>query len=362
MNFERFLPILATLPLAGITMQVQAQQANAVHTPVDMSKFRDTTYKEVVGNKVFSYDTPASRRNAKGQTEEDRSYMLARMHIAPDMSNIEENIKFDNASHTIPDHYKPQLAKLAKILKENPDATLDITGTTDRVGSAPYNQALSERRTASVVTALTDLGVSPAQLINKSTGLGEIQQGADEVENAAFRGASIKINLPKKYVLKDVEKFIRITNQCRDEVEIINKIPSEFLDAAQKKNPNLTVKEISAHATFVFEENLSKLRTLNFKGVTAENAQNFSFAINQKESGECRFMPAQDNKSLTIFSGDKKLTTINFDEAVAHLVKAKTISQGVEKPVAMGQSGTYTPSYSQQTFPAKPASVTSHKR
>ncbi|MES2838578.1 MAG: OmpA family protein [Bacteroidota bacterium] len=65
------------------------------------------------------------------------------------------------------------LRKLAKIMKKNPNLTLQIEGHTDSAGSDKYNQALSARRAKSVKNYLVSLGVPVARI--KSTGIGEVK-------------------------------------------------------------------------------------------------------------------------------------------------------------------------------------------
>lgn len=49
--------------------------------------------------------------------------------------------------------------KLAEAMKQNPDRTVMVEGFTDSTGTSAHNKDLSERRAASVATALTSLGV-----------------------------------------------------------------------------------------------------------------------------------------------------------------------------------------------------------
>lgn len=50
--------------------------------------------------------------------------------------------------------------KLADVLKQNPQRNVLVEGFTDSIGTAAYNQQLSERRATAVRTALQDLGVA----------------------------------------------------------------------------------------------------------------------------------------------------------------------------------------------------------
>ncbi|MBI3230354.1 MAG: OmpA family protein [Burkholderiales bacterium] len=60
--------------------------------------------------------------------------------------------------------------KLSVLLQENPQRTVLVEGYTDSVGSAAYNQGLSERRAAAVSKALQELGVASARISTRGYG------------------------------------------------------------------------------------------------------------------------------------------------------------------------------------------------
>lgn len=62
------------------------------------------------------------------------------------------------------------MQKLARVLQENPERSVLIEGFTDSTGSATHNQELSERRAATVESALRDLGVAPARIATRGYG------------------------------------------------------------------------------------------------------------------------------------------------------------------------------------------------
>ncbi len=77
---------------------------------------------------------------------------------------ILENVLFDSGKWKIKSKYYAQLNELAKTLKKNPDLQIMIQGYTDNVGSAEYNQGLSERRAHAVMMYLKKKGVEPKRL------------------------------------------------------------------------------------------------------------------------------------------------------------------------------------------------------
>ena len=64
----------------------------------------------------------------------------------------------------------PRLDKLAKFLTEFPERKLLIEGYTDSVGSASFNQTLSERRAAAVQQALIQRGVAADRIVARGYG------------------------------------------------------------------------------------------------------------------------------------------------------------------------------------------------
>ena len=87
------------------------------------------------------------------------------------MTLINLNVNFDTAKSEIKDIYGTRIHDFAKVMNTDKKLKADIEGHTDAVGSVQYNQKLSERRAASVVKALTDLGVEKSRL--KAVGYGE---------------------------------------------------------------------------------------------------------------------------------------------------------------------------------------------
>jgi len=95
------------------------------------------------------------------------------------------DIKFENNSYKVKEESFSNIDKYAKFLKTYTNYSAKIVGYTDSVGSAAYNQKLSEKRAHKVVSMLTDRGVDASQLSSK--GMGEANPIAD---NATEEGRS----------------------------------------------------------------------------------------------------------------------------------------------------------------------------
>lgn len=81
-------------------------------------------------------------------------------------------IYFNTGSAQILDESHPALAAVAKLIKQSKFAALTIEGHTDNIGTAQYNQDLSERRAEAVRKSLvTDFGVPEGRLTSKGYGL-----------------------------------------------------------------------------------------------------------------------------------------------------------------------------------------------
>ena len=77
------------------------------------------------------------------------------------------------------------LDEAATTLKANPGVTVDVNGYTDAIGSEKYNQKLSERRAASVVSYLVKAGVPESQLTPRGFGKTNFVATNDTAEGRA---------------------------------------------------------------------------------------------------------------------------------------------------------------------------------
>ena len=103
------------------------------------------------------------------------------------------NIFFDfNKSELRPESF-PELNRLAKVLQENPDRKVEISGHTCSMGTEAYNLDLSKRRAQSVVGYLISVGCDDASLIARGYGEGkpiasnETEEGRTQNRRVEFR-------------------------------------------------------------------------------------------------------------------------------------------------------------------------------
>jgi outer membrane protein OmpA-like peptidoglycan-associated protein len=89
------------------------------------------------------------------------------------MVNLPGNITFATDSAQIQPQFYATLNEISQTLNKYPNTYLNIIGHTDSTGDANYNQALSERRAASVSSYFVSQGVMQQRI--STQGRGETQ-------------------------------------------------------------------------------------------------------------------------------------------------------------------------------------------
>jgi outer membrane protein OmpA-like peptidoglycan-associated protein/Tol biopolymer transport system component len=79
-------------------------------------------------------------------------------------SVVLRNIFFHTASHELMPESIAELGRLIRLLNQNPDLKIEISGHTDNVGTYEYNKTLSENRALSVLNYLTENGIENSRL------------------------------------------------------------------------------------------------------------------------------------------------------------------------------------------------------
>jgi outer membrane protein OmpA-like peptidoglycan-associated protein len=80
------------------------------------------------------------------------------------------DVTFKTNQSDVRDSFYPTLSSVAVVLKKYNRTNIVITGFTDNVGNAAYNQTLSERRAASVGSFLRSQGISPNRIFTEGRG------------------------------------------------------------------------------------------------------------------------------------------------------------------------------------------------
>ena len=95
-------------------------------------------------------------------------------------------VQFKTASSLIETHYQVELNEIARVLQRNKDASVLLTGHSDRRGNDTANQILSEQRVSSIRSYLLAKGVSNRQIIARAVGESEPLLAEETSENNFF--------------------------------------------------------------------------------------------------------------------------------------------------------------------------------
>ncbi|MCS6823445.1 MAG: OmpA family protein [Cytophagaceae bacterium] len=107
---------------------------------------------------------------------------------------ILRNIFFDVDKATLRKESEDELERLLKILKDNPNIKVELSGHTDSDGSDEHNMRLSEARAKAVVQYLLNKGIKADRLVAKGYGETQPQVPNDTPENKQLnRRTEIKI-------------------------------------------------------------------------------------------------------------------------------------------------------------------------
>jgi outer membrane protein OmpA-like peptidoglycan-associated protein len=95
-------------------------------------------------------------------------------------------IYFNTGSARLLEESQPALKAIAQLVVQSKEPLLTIEGHTDNVGTAEFNQALSEKRAAAVREALvSQFGVPPGRLVTKGFGFTRPLENNNTVEGRA---------------------------------------------------------------------------------------------------------------------------------------------------------------------------------
>jgi len=97
---------------------------------------------------------------------------------APDELNVtvRNEVLFDFNSSALRPASRTSLREMANVFEKYPNTTIEVAGHTDSIGSAAYNQRLSERRAGSVANYLEGIGVNGSRI--DAVGYGKSQPRA----------------------------------------------------------------------------------------------------------------------------------------------------------------------------------------
>lgn len=86
-----------------------------------------------------------------------------------------DNINFDLDKSEILPKAIPDLERIVKLMKDNPNIKVEMSSHTDSQGSDAYNQRLSQRRADATVNYIVNQGISKDRLIARGAGETELK-------------------------------------------------------------------------------------------------------------------------------------------------------------------------------------------
>jgi outer membrane protein OmpA-like peptidoglycan-associated protein len=126
--------------------------------------------------------------NFTGTIEAKLSPLLAQTHITLN------NISFETNSADLNESSYQELENLLKLMRDNPQISIEISAHTDNVGSVPYNNRLSEKRATTVVDYMLEHAIPFDRITAKGYGSSQpVVPNTSEENRALNRRVEFKI-------------------------------------------------------------------------------------------------------------------------------------------------------------------------
>lgn len=138
---------------------------------------RDRNRAALVGAALGAGVGAGVGNNLDRQAEELRRALRSDVGVSNNGNNLvvvlSQDLLFATNSTQVGAQSQNDLLIVARSLSNYPDSTVNVIGHTDNVGSAAFNQDLSERRAQSVAGVLRSGGVSSARIRSIGAGLNQ---------------------------------------------------------------------------------------------------------------------------------------------------------------------------------------------
>ncbi|MDB5756658.1 MAG: flagellar motor protein MotB [Massilia sp.] len=156
-------------------LQLQARTAEADRAKMDADRARnDAMAAQAQANDATrkAQDAEAATREAQARSAQLEAQMadLQAKKTERGMIITIGDVLFATNQATLTPQGMNTVRKLADVLTQNPNRTVLVEGFTDSTGTAAHNQELSERRAASVATALTGMGIGRERVAMRGYG------------------------------------------------------------------------------------------------------------------------------------------------------------------------------------------------
>lgn len=173
---------------------LEAERAKAAQAQADAERARAQAAAAQAAAEAAQANAQAAAANkAADSAKEARERLLSQLNSVLATSESARglivnmsDVLFDTGKYTLKSNTQISLAKVAGILQAYPGLKLQVEGYTDSVGSAEFNQKLSENRAGVVRDFLVTQGVNPDNIV--ATGYGMSKPVAD---NGTAKGRSL---------------------------------------------------------------------------------------------------------------------------------------------------------------------------
>jgi outer membrane protein OmpA-like peptidoglycan-associated protein len=118
--------------------------------------------------------------------QETETFVAELVPLKAQTSIVLNNINFGTNSAELSPESFPELDRVVHLMQDNPNIVIEISAHSDNVGSAWYNQTLSEKRAQSVVNYLLDFEVQKERIVAKGYGMSKPMVPNTSDENRAL--------------------------------------------------------------------------------------------------------------------------------------------------------------------------------
>ncbi len=157
--------------------QAQAQAEASRQAAEDSERQKEEAQRATQEAERATREADRARQEAVQQKEEMRARLLTQLNQVLQTRDTVRglvvnmpDVLFDFNKYTLKPAARERLARVSGIVLAYPDLKLEIEGHTDSIGSEEYNQALSEKRAATVRDYLVSSGVSITNVVARGMG------------------------------------------------------------------------------------------------------------------------------------------------------------------------------------------------
>lgn len=149
---------------------------------------------------------------------EDATYQVDFQLASRIRSEVFQDIYYEFDKATLREESLRDLEAMVKILKENPDVSVEISSHADRKGSDAYNLALSNRRAQSVIDYLSSQGIAQTRL--RPQGYGKSRPRVITAKlHTLYPELPEGTNLDEAFILQQTEEMQTICDQLNRRTE-----------------------------------------------------------------------------------------------------------------------------------------------